>query len=202
MSTAKHRPRRAEPLLPLGGAILRSSRIVICSPRASRCTVLIKRSKSLVDWNISGQGLTSCGTRDSPQISQLFSARWRKAWLAPARWSRVWRPSRKRSRGPCVVVNSGAWRTCYASKVRFLGEVARGAATLAEDHFLQGLDLARRPGAPSWELRCATSLARLWRDQARSKEARELLAPVYDRFTEVFATADLRAAKALLEELL
>ena len=83
-----------------------------------------------------------------------------------------------------------------------LGEGARGAATVAEDHFLRGLDLARRQGARSWELRCATSLARLWRDQARSKEARELLAPVYDRFTEGFATADLRAAKALLEELL
>ena len=78
------------------------------------------------------------------------------------------------------------------------GEIGIG---LAEDHFLQGLDLARRQGARSWELRCATSLARLWRDQARSKEARELLTPVYDRFTEGFATADLRAAKALLEEL-
>jgi predicted ATPase len=83
-----------------------------------------------------------------------------------------------------------------------LGEGARGAAAVAEDHFLQGLDLARRQGARSWELRCATSLARLWCDQARSKEARELLAAVYDRFTEGYATADLRTAKALLEELL
>jgi predicted ATPase len=96
---------------------------------------------------------------------------------------------------------------CLADLLRIkgaliLGEGARGAATVAEDHFLQGLDLARRQGARSWELRCATSLARLWRDQDRSKEARELLAPVYDRFTEGFATADLRAAKALLEELL
>jgi predicted ATPase len=64
------------------------------------------------------------------------------------------------------------------------------------------LDLARRQGARSWELRCATSLARLWRDQDRSNEACELLAPVYNRFTEGFATADLGAAKALLEELL
>jgi predicted ATPase len=80
-----------------------------------------------------------------------------------------------------------------------LDEGARGAATVAEDHFLQGLDLARLQGARSWELRCATSLARLWRDQTRSKEARQLLAPVYDRFTEGFATADLRAAKALLD---
>jgi predicted ATPase/DNA-binding winged helix-turn-helix (wHTH) protein len=96
---------------------------------------------------------------------------------------------------------------CLADLLRIKGalilsEGARGAAAVAEDHFLQGLDLARRQGARSWELRCATSLARLWRDQARSKEARELLAPVYDRFTEGLATSDLRAAKALLEELL
>ena len=95
---------------------------------------------------------------------------------------------------------------CLADLLRIKGalilaEGARGAATVAEDHFLQGLDLARRQGARSWELRCATSLARLWRDQARSKEARGLLTPVYDRFTEGFATADLRVAKALLEEL-
>jgi predicted ATPase len=51
------------------------------------------------------------------------------------------------------------------------------------------------------ELRCATSLARLWRDQARTKEARELLAPVYDRFTEGFDTTDLKTAKALLGSL-
>jgi predicted ATPase/DNA-binding winged helix-turn-helix (wHTH) protein len=95
---------------------------------------------------------------------------------------------------------------CLADLLRIkgaliLGAGARSAVSVAEDHFLQGLELARRQGARSWELRCATSLARLWRDQARSKEARELLAPVYDRFTEGFATADLRAAKALLEEL-
>jgi predicted ATPase len=71
----------------------------------------------------------------------------------------------------------------------------------AEDHFRQALDWARRQGALSWELRCATSLARLRRDQARHEEARELLASVYDRFTEGFATADLRAAKALIDEL-
>ena len=71
---------------------------------------------------------------------------------------------------------------------------------MVEDHFLQGLNLARQQGTLSWELRCATSLARLWRDQARSKEARALLAPVYNRFTEGFATSDLTAAKMLMDE--
>ena len=80
-------------------------------------------------------------------------------------------------------------------------EGAPEAAAAAEDHYQQGLDWARRQGTLSWELRCATSLARLWRDQARSEEARALLAPVYDRFTEGFETADLKAAKALIDGL-
>ena len=71
------------------------------------------------------------------------------------------------------------------------------SAVGAEDHFRQALDWARRQGALSWELRAATSLARLWWRQGRGKEGFELLAPVYDRFTEGFETADLRSAKAL-----
>ena len=78
---------------------------------------------------------------------------------------------------------------------------APGAAVAAEDHFRQALDLARRQGALSWELRAVTSLARLLRDQGRSTEALALLQPVYDRFTEGFETADLKAARALLDAL-
>jgi predicted ATPase len=75
------------------------------------------------------------------------------------------------------------------------------AAVAAESHCEQGLDWARHQGALSWELRCAMSLARLWHKQQRTKEARELLSAVYDRFTEGFETADLKAAKALLDSL-
>jgi len=78
---------------------------------------------------------------------------------------------------------------------------APNAAAAAEEHFLQSLDWARRQGALSWELRGATSLARLWHAQGRTPEARELLAPVYGRFTEGYGTADVRAAKALLDAL-
>ena len=78
---------------------------------------------------------------------------------------------------------------------------AFASAATAEDHFRQALDWARRQGALSWELRAATSLARLLCDQSRSAEALELLQPVYDRFTEGFETADLKAAKALLDAL-
>jgi predicted ATPase len=61
--------------------------------------------------------------------------------------------------------------------------------------------IAREQEAKLWELRAAASLARLWRDQGRRGEARALLAPVYGWFTEGFATPDLKAAKALLDEL-
>ncbi|HEX3524618.1 MAG TPA: hypothetical protein VHT52_21340, partial [Stellaceae bacterium] len=78
---------------------------------------------------------------------------------------------------------------------------APGAAAAAEDHFRQAVDWARRQGALSFELRAATSLARLQSDQGRPADAMALLQPVYDRFTEGFGTADLKAAKALLDAL-
>jgi predicted ATPase/DNA-binding winged helix-turn-helix (wHTH) protein len=96
------------------------------------------------------------------------------------------------------------WKTAELLRVKgelLLLQGEPGAAAAAKDHFRQALDWARRQGALAWELRAATSFARLWRDQARSKEAHELLASVYDRFTEGFATADLRDAKSLLQEL-
>jgi predicted ATPase len=67
--------------------------------------------------------------------------------------------------------------------------------------FHQALVVARRQEAKSLELRAATRLARLWQQQGKRAEARELLAPIYGRFTEGFDTADLQEAKSLLEEL-
>jgi class 3 adenylate cyclase/predicted ATPase len=71
----------------------------------------------------------------------------------------------------------------------------------AEDSFRTALAIAREQGTRGYELRAATSLARLWREQGRRTEARELLAPVYGSFTEGFDTADLKDAKRLLDEL-
>jgi predicted ATPase len=97
-------------------------------------------------------------------------------------------------------------RWCFPELLRIQGGVARrlggpDAAQLGTDLYMRALDWARREGALSWELRAATSLARLWRDEDRSPDATALLRPVYDRFTEGFATADLKAAKALLDAL-
>ena len=71
----------------------------------------------------------------------------------------------------------------------------------AEAYFDRALAVARQQQAKSWELRTTMSMARLWRDQGRQDEARELLAPVYGWFTEGFETRDLKEAKTLLDEL-
>ena len=76
-----------------------------------------------------------------------------------------------------------------------------GAEAPAEIDFRQALDGAREYGALAWELRAATSLARLLRDQGRPADATACLQPIYDRFTEGFGTGDLIAAKQLLDNL-
>jgi tetratricopeptide (TPR) repeat protein len=98
-------------------------------------------------------------------------------------------------------INEEAW--CAPELLRIKGELvgsAGGAQAVAsaEGHLQQGLDLARRQGALSWQLRCATSLARLWREHGHVDRASELLDSIYSEFTEGFETADLRAARTLL----
>ena len=78
---------------------------------------------------------------------------------------------------------------------------ARADGAKAQGNFERALAIARKQQAKSWELRAAMSMARLWRDQGKRDEARELLAPVYGWFTEGFDTLDLKEAKVLLDEL-
>src|SRR5262249_42504248 len=97
-------------------------------------------------------------------------------------------------------------RWILAELLRLKGELvllhdAPHAAALAEDHFQQSLEWARGQGALAWELRIATSLARLWHRQHRTIQARKLLAGVYRRFSEGFDTADVVSAKTLLQSL-
>jgi hypothetical protein len=86
------------------------------------------------------------------------------------------------------------------AEVRATIYLARDAAK-AQSYFERALAVARQQQAKSWELRAAMSMARLWRDQGKRDEARELLAPVYGWFTEGFDTLDLKEAKVLLDEL-
>ena len=96
-------------------------------------------------------------------------------------------------------------RWCEAEVNRAAGEIELKSpasdAAKAAAYFERALSVARSQQAKSWELRAAMSLARLWRDQGKPQQARELLAPVYGCFTEGFDTRDLKEAKALLEEL-
>jgi class 3 adenylate cyclase/predicted ATPase len=96
-------------------------------------------------------------------------------------------------------------RWCEAEINRTAGEIALKSpepdAAKAEAYFERALAVARQQQAKSWELRAAMSMARLWRDQGKGDEARDLLAPVYGWFTEGFDTLDLKEAKTLLDEL-
>ena len=94
---------------------------------------------------------------------------------------------------------------CEAEVHRIAGEIAlkslSPATEAAEKYFEHALSVARAQQTKSWELRAAMSMARLWRDQGKLQQARELLAPVYGWFTEGFDTLDLKDAKAMLDEL-
>jgi predicted ATPase/DNA-binding winged helix-turn-helix (wHTH) protein len=104
---------------------------------------------------------------------------------------------------PCEL-NKEGWYVAELMRVK--GELSlqdagdRSAAT-ADKYFTRAIEVARRQGALMWELRSATSLAGLRVRQGRHEEARRILAPVYDRFTEGFETTDLRSARTMLESL-
>jgi predicted ATPase len=108
--------------------------------------------------------------------------------------------------GEAVALVETTKQTLWEAEIhRMAGEIALSSpepdAAKAEACFERALTVARAQQAKSWELRAATSLARLWRDQGKRLQARNLLAPIYGWFTEGFDTLHLKEAKALLEEL-
>jgi predicted ATPase len=105
-----------------------------------------------------------------------------------------------------TVMETSKERLPEAEVNRIAGEIMltspeRDAAE-AERYFERALAVARAQQTKSWELRAAMSLARLWRDQRKPQQARELLAPVYGWFTQGFNTTDLKRAKALFDEII
>ena len=143
------------------------------------------------------------------ELRPIGSMVWRTAWLAHlslalaelGKFDDAWR---------CIseaisVAETSKERWFEAEINRVAGEIVRLSpeqnAAKAEEYFECALAVARTQGAKSWELRAATSMARLWRDKGKPQQARELLAPVYGWFTEGFETQDLKEAGVLLEEL-
>jgi predicted ATPase len=90
----------------------------------------------------------------------------------------------------------------YRLKGEFLLQRSSDNQREAETCFQHAMTIAQNQAAKAWELRTATSFARLWQHQGKRQEARDLLVPVYHWFTEGFETADLQEAKALLDDLL
>ena len=101
------------------------------------------------------------------------------------------------------IIEASDERYFEAELHRLRGEVLKtiGDRAAAEQNYHQALATAKRQSAKTLELRAAMSMARLWRDQGKRDEARDLLAPVYGWFTEGFDTLDLKEARALLAEL-
>jgi predicted ATPase len=104
----------------------------------------------------------------------------------------VWQAEVSRLKGALLLAQE-----CQRANVK--GQMSK--VEEAEACFQQAIAVAQQQRAKSWELRAATSLAWLWHSQGKTAAARDLLAPVYEWFTEGFDTADLKDAKALLDEL-
>ena len=101
-----------------------------------------------------------------------------------------------------AVSGEGGWSAeIHRLRGELTGRLPYPDPAKAEDSFRTALAIAREQGTRGYELRAATSLARLWREEGRRGEARDLLTPVYGSFTEGFETADLKEAKRLLDKL-
>jgi predicted ATPase len=164
-------------------------------------------------WILTEQGQTEEGITQIRQSITTHQAigteEWRPYWLAYL--AAAYGKSEQAEAGHTLLVealtivhNTGE---CFyeAELYRLKGELLLSLSAdnhaEAEGCFHQALDVAQRQHAKSLELRAATSLSRLWQQQGKREEARQLLAEIYGWFTEGFDTADLQEAKALLEEL-
>jgi predicted ATPase len=123
-----------------------------------------------------------------------------KAYAVLGQFDQAWRCV-----GEAMILMENTKETwCEAEVHRMAGEIALLSperSAKAEAYFERALAIARAQKTRSWELRGAMSMARLWRDQGKRQQARDLVAPIYDWFTEGFETDDLKEAKELLDEL-
>ena len=211
-------------------ALYRAASNYICLPRLRRCTCAARRAyrfgrrKRRPFWKAPGTalrgGLFALTGKASDAVRAITSGitslrstgatlyePWHLWHLAMA-YAELGQPDDARR---CIddaidKVERSKEKWCEAEVHRIAGEIALKSLApdteKAEKYFDRALAVARQQQAKSWELRAAMSMARLWRDQGKPQQARELLAPVYGWFTEGFDTLDLKEAKALLDELM
>jgi class 3 adenylate cyclase/predicted ATPase len=146
-------------------------------------------------------GITAWRSAGTTMFVPLYLSHLARAYVELGRFDDAWR---------CIgeamaAVEAAGERWCEADIHRIAGEIALASpepdAAKAEAYFEHALRIARGQKAKSWELRAAMSMARLWRDQGKRQQARDLLSPIYDWFIEGFDTLDLKEAKTLLDEL-
>jgi predicted ATPase len=146
-------------------------------------------------------GLMSWRSTGATQWVPLYLSYLARAYAELNQFDDAWRCIRE----AVTATETTKERWSEAEINRMAGEIALKSpgpdATKAQAYFERALTVARAQQAKSWELRAAMSMARLWRDQGKRNEARELLAPVYGWFTEGFDTRDLKEAKELFDEL-
>jgi predicted ATPase len=162
-----------------------------------RVLALTCRASDAIEMLASGMAaLRTTGARDNRPFNLLHLAR---AHAELGQFEAAWHCI-----GEAMTAAETTKETWSEAEIhRTAGEIALMSpepdAAKAQAHFERGIAIARAQQAKSWELRAATSLARLWRDQGRHGEARDLLAPAYCWFTEGFDTQDLKDAKTLLD---
>ena len=146
-------------------------------------------------------GLTAYRSTGATQFMPTFLSYLVSAHAELGQFDEAWRCTTE-ARAAVEATKERLWE---AEVNRIAGEIALMSperdVVKAQAYFERALGVARDQQARSFELRAAMSMARLWREQGKRDEARELLAPVYGWFTEGFDTMDLRQAKALLDEL-
>jgi predicted ATPase len=167
----------------------------------NRGCVLSETGKAADAVSMITSGLTAYRATESTAIMPLWLSYVARANVALGKFDEAWRCV-----GEATIAVEKTKETWLEAEVhRVAGEIELTKpdhdASKAEDYFRRALSLARSQQAKSWELRASMSLARLWRDQDKQDDARELLAPVYSWFTEGFDTRDLKEAKALLDAL-
>jgi predicted ATPase len=169
--------------------MLNRGRLLGLTGRAADAIQLI--SSGLITWRSLG----------SIWLNPTWLSAWASAEAELGQFDDAWRCIDE----AMMAIKTTGERWFEAEVNRLAGEIAlkspQHEVTKAQAYFERALTIARQQQAKSWELRAAMSMARLWRDQGKRDEARDLLAPVYGWFTEGFDTVDLKEAKALLEEL-